>query len=70
MIFKVICSLIQFYWFLANVKNVRGAWGIGLAYRILGNMAKIELNYCYPFKFGKDDRCQKGFQFGLGIDFL
>jgi outer membrane protein insertion porin family len=51
------------------LSNFRAAYGVGLAMR-LGQVARIELNYCWPLMFSKGDRLARGVQFGLGIDFL
>ncbi|XP_045467850.1 sorting and assembly machinery component 50 homolog B [Harmonia axyridis] len=49
--------------------NLRLSYGIGLALR-LGNMARIELNYCVPQIFDENDLTQPGIQFGIGVRFL
>jgi len=43
--------------------------GLGLAMRI-GQVARIELNYCVPLKSESSDATVEGFQFGVGVDFL
>ncbi|KAB0791180.1 hypothetical protein PPYR_02980 [Photinus pyralis] len=56
--------------FVEKVKtNIRVAYGIGLAMR-LGQMARIEINYCFPHSFQETDLSQPGVQFGIGVQFL
>lgn len=50
-------------------ENLRLSYGLGIALR-LGNLARIELNYCFPHKYYDDDQCQHGVQFGIGVQFL
>ncbi|XP_019869907.1 sorting and assembly machinery component 50 homolog [Aethina tumida] len=50
-------------------KNARVSWGLGIALR-LGNMARLEVNYCFPLIFSKSDHTQPGVQFGVGVRFL
>ncbi|CAG9767730.1 unnamed protein product [Ceutorhynchus assimilis] len=49
--------------------NMRLSYGLGVALR-LGNMARIEVNYCFPYKFDKGDQTHPGVQFGIGVQFL
>uniref|UniRef100_U5EM16 Putative sorting and assembly machinery component 50 protein b n=1 Tax=Corethrella appendiculata TaxID=1370023 RepID=U5EM16_9DIPT len=49
--------------------HLRSTAGIGLAIR-LGERARIEFNYCHPILHQKGDRLVKGFQFGIGFDFV
>ncbi|KAF5284155.1 hypothetical protein FQR65_LT00155 [Abscondita terminalis] len=49
--------------------NIRIAYGVGLAMR-LGQMARIEINYCFPYMFQDSDIAQPGVQFGIGVQFL
>ncbi|XP_017772030.1 PREDICTED: sorting and assembly machinery component 50 homolog B [Nicrophorus vespilloides] len=49
--------------------NLRVSSGIGVAIR-LGQMARVEINYCFPHKFEQDDRVQEGIQFGVGVQFV
>ncbi|KAK4878105.1 hypothetical protein RN001_010611 [Aquatica leii] len=49
--------------------NIRAAYGVGLAMR-LGQMARVEINYCFPYKFQESDLAQPGVQFGIGVQFL
>lgn len=51
------------------VDNIRIAYGVGIAIR-LGQMARVELNYCFPHQFDRTDLPQQGVQFGIGIQFL
>jgi len=55
--------------FQTMLKDFRASYGIGLAIR-LGQLARIEINYCWPYRFSKGDRLVRGVQLGLGIDFL
>ncbi|KAJ9586575.1 hypothetical protein L9F63_028382, partial [Diploptera punctata] len=50
-------------------RTTRLAYGIGLAVR-LGQMARIELNYCIPAHYRKGDQTNAGVQFGIGFEFL
>lgn len=50
-------------------QNVRVAYGIGIAIR-LGQMARVEINYCFPHTFHESDLPQAGVQFGIGVQFL
>uniref|UniRef100_A0AAR5Q7D4 Bacterial surface antigen (D15) domain-containing protein n=1 Tax=Dendroctonus ponderosae TaxID=77166 RepID=A0AAR5Q7D4_DENPD len=49
--------------------NVRISYGLGIALR-LGNVARLEVNYCFPYKFDKADQTHAGVQFGIGVQFL
>lgn len=49
--------------------NMRISYGLGVALR-LGNLARIELNYCFPYQYDKTDQIQPGVQFGFGVHFL
>ena len=49
--------------------EVRLTGGIGLAFR-LGQMARLEINYCVPTWFKDSDTLINGIQFGVGVDFL
>ncbi|KAF2904629.1 hypothetical protein ILUMI_01545 [Ignelater luminosus] len=49
--------------------NIRIAYGIGIAIR-LGQMARIEVNYCFPHAYDPQDSPQPGVQFGIGVQFL
>ena len=50
-------------------KTIRLAYGIGIALRI-GQMGRIELNYCIPALYQRGDQTNPGVQFGVGVDFL
>lgn len=50
-------------------KNLRLTYGIGLVYR-LGQLARVELNYCIPVFHQPDDKLIDGMQFGLGVHFV
>lgn len=52
-----------------NPASVRTSAGLGIAYR-LGDRARIELNYCWPIHFQSTDHLKRGFQFGLGYEFI
>lgn len=47
----------------------RGTIGLGLAIR-LGQLARVELNYCHPIAFHATDNVRPGVHFGIGVDFL
>ncbi|XP_008313447.1 sorting and assembly machinery component 50 homolog B [Cynoglossus semilaevis] len=48
---------------------IRWSYGAGIVLR-LGNIARMELNYCVPMGVQSGDRICDGFQFGAGIRFL
>ncbi|XP_023380608.1 sorting and assembly machinery component 50 homolog [Pteropus vampyrus] len=48
---------------------IRWSYGAGIVLR-LGNIARLELNYCIPMGVQKGDRICDGVQFGAGIRFL
>uniref|UniRef100_A0A8C5DRL3 Sorting and assembly machinery component 50 homolog A n=1 Tax=Gouania willdenowi TaxID=441366 RepID=A0A8C5DRL3_GOUWI len=48
---------------------VRWSYGLGVLLR-LGNIARLELNYCIPMGVQSGDRICDGVQFGAGIRFL
>lgn len=50
-------------------QNMRVAYGLGIAMK-LGDVAKVELNYCLPHSYQRTDAINKGLQFGIGFDFL
>lgn len=50
-------------------KSVRLMYGVGLVYR-LGQLARIELNYCIPILHQADDKLIDGVQLGLGVHFV
>lgn len=49
--------------------TMRSTVGAGLALR-LGNKARIEFNYCSPILKQNSDHVNRGFQFGIGYEFL
>ncbi|XP_030762179.1 sorting and assembly machinery component 50 homolog [Sitophilus oryzae] len=51
------------------ISNVRISYGVGVALK-LGNIARLEVNYCFPYKFDKGDQTHPGIQFGIGVQFL
>ncbi|XP_046382393.1 sorting and assembly machinery component 50 homolog B [Ischnura elegans] len=50
-------------------QNLRLAYGIGIALR-LGQIARVELNYCVPVLAQKSDHVSSGVQVGVGLSFL
>uniref|UniRef100_A0AAY4CY87 POTRA domain-containing protein n=1 Tax=Denticeps clupeoides TaxID=299321 RepID=A0AAY4CY87_9TELE len=48
---------------------IRWSYGAGIVLR-LGNIARLELNYCFPMGVQSGDRICDGIQFGAGIRFL
>ncbi|XP_069758391.1 sorting and assembly machinery component 50 homolog, partial [Narcine bancroftii] len=48
---------------------IRWSYGAGIVLR-LGNIARLELNYCIPMGVQSGDRICDGIQFGAGIRFL
>ncbi|KAG8225240.1 hypothetical protein J437_LFUL008777 [Ladona fulva] len=50
-------------------RNIRIAYGIGVALR-LGQVARVELNYCVPISAQKYDHICPGVQLGVGLSFL
>ncbi|XP_021421836.2 sorting and assembly machinery component 50 homolog A [Oncorhynchus mykiss] len=48
---------------------IRWSYGAGIVLR-LGNIARLELNYCIPTGVQSGDRICDGFQFGAGVRFL
>jgi len=45
------------------------SYGIGMAVR-LGQVARVELNYCIPVLVQRGDQTNSGVQFGIGMHFL
>ncbi|KAI8065722.1 surface antigen-domain-containing protein [Gongronella butleri] len=43
--------------------------GVGLIYHH-GDLARLELNFCAPLTAARGDQVHRGFQFGIGVDFL
>lgn len=56
-----------FHCFLTD--KLRSTAGIGIAFR-MGQKARIEFNYCQPLSYEAGDRVVKGFQFGIGYEFV
>ncbi|CAB1331730.1 unnamed protein product [Coregonus sp. 'balchen'] len=52
-----------------NYECIRWSYGAGIVLR-LGNIARLELNYCIPMGVQSGDRICDGVQFGAGIRFL
>ncbi|CAG0914796.1 unnamed protein product [Notodromas monacha] len=50
-------------------QNLRASCGIGMVLR-LGDMARLELNYALPMIWQNGDQRQRGFQLGIGVDYL
>lgn len=48
---------------------MRVSSGVGVAVR-LGQMARVEVNYCFPLRSEQDDRVNPGVQFGIGVQFI
>ncbi|XP_037070529.1 sorting and assembly machinery component 50 homolog [Pollicipes pollicipes] len=51
------------------MSGLRLAYGAGLSMR-LGEIARLELNYCLPVRAQRGDRPVHGLQFGVGVTFL
>jgi len=51
------------------VEDFKVAYGLGLAIR-LGQVARIEINYCWPLRYKVTDKLVRGFQLGIGIEFV
>ncbi|XP_035782272.1 SAM50-like protein CG7639 [Anopheles albimanus] len=49
--------------------KLRSTAGLGIAFR-MGSRARIEFNYCQPLSYEPGDRLVKGFQFGIGYEFI
>lgn len=50
-------------------EQLRVSYGIGLAIRFAG-MARVEINYCIPHSYQREDSVIQGMQFGFGITFI
>ena len=46
--------------------NSRVSCGAGIAYKFM-NMARIEVNFCFPLRYQPTDFICKGLQFGIGV---
>jgi len=51
------------------IRTARMSYGIGMAVR-LGQLARIELNYCMPVLVQRGDQTNSSVQFGIGMHFL
>lgn len=49
--------------------NYRLTYGVGLMLR-LGSVARVELNYCFPYRSQRGDRPHQGVQLAVGVQFL
>lgn len=52
-----------------SIEDLVSSVGVGLAFR-LGDRARIEFNYCQPLSSRNMQYFKKGFQFGIGYDFI
>nr|CAD7576613.1 unnamed protein product [Timema californicum] len=52
-----------------NCMQISSAYGAGVAIR-LGQMARVEFNYCIPVSIRKGDVSYPGLQFGIGLEYL
>lgn len=52
-----------------DANNLASSIGVGMALR-MGERARIEFNYCEPFTKKNSQYFKKGFQFGIGFDFI
>lgn len=50
-------------------KDLRFTYGLGLVYR-LGQLARIELNYCIPLYYQSGDKLTNSIQLGVGTQFM
>lgn len=55
--------------FILDANNLASTVGMGLALR-MGERARIEFNYCEPLTKRNRQYFKKGFQFGIGFDFI
>ena len=53
---------------LRAVKGPSVAAGVGLIYRF--DPVRVEINFGVPLVAYKSDGCQRGFQVGIGLEFL
>lgn len=53
---------------LHAVKGPSVAAGVGLIYRF--DPVRVEINFGVPLVAYKSDGCQRGFQVGIGLEFL
>nr|CAD7393204.1 unnamed protein product [Timema cristinae] len=52
-----------------NCMQISSAYGAGVAIK-LGQMARVEFNYCIPVSLRKGDVSCPGLQFGIGLEYL
>lgn len=55
--------------FVLDANNLASSFGLGMALR-MGERARIEFNYCEPITNKNSQFFKKGFQFGIGYDFI
>lgn len=55
--------------FTIDANDLASVYGLGMAVRI-GERARIEFNYCEPLTNKNSQYLKKGFQFGIGFDFI
>lgn len=55
--------------FVLDANNLASSIGVGMALR-MGERARIEFNYCEPLTKKNSQFFKKGFQFGIGFDFI
>lgn len=55
--------------FALDTNNLASSAGVGMALR-MGERARIEFNYCEPLTNKNAQFFKKGFQFGIGFDFI
>lgn len=55
--------------FVLDANNLASSVGVGMALR-MGERARIEFNYCEPLTKKNSQFFKKGFQFGIGYDFI
>lgn len=55
--------------FVLDANNLASSVGVGMALR-MGERARIEFNYCEPLTNKNSQFFKKGFQFGIGFDFI
>lgn len=55
--------------FIFDANDLASSVGIGMALR-MGERARIEFNYCEPLTKKNSQYFKKGFQFGIGFDFI
>eukprot|EP01135_Chromosphaera_perkinsii_P005318 Nk52_evm2s341 gene=Nk52_evmTU2s341 len=63
-------SLNNLFKFSANGLADAGRLSVGFGLVLRTGFARLELNYCIPLIYGAGDQAKKGFQMGVGVDFL